>query len=103
VEEETYEGYVDNPKYIHLLQEGNNTMHLTHDGYEDSLSIKKQIPKSGSNGEVFSSTQYMIFFYALKDEMHKKYDIRPRNKSIYRYNQPKTKKFKPSLSKKSKN
>jgi hypothetical protein len=49
VEEEIDAGYVDNPKYWHLLHEGNNTMQLIQNDYEDSLNIKKQIPKSVSN------------------------------------------------------
>jgi hypothetical protein len=44
VEEETDEGYVDNLEEIHLLQEENNTMHLTQDDYEDSLNTRKQNP-----------------------------------------------------------
>jgi hypothetical protein len=71
VEEETNEGYVDNPEDIHMLQEGNNTMHLTQNDYEDSLNIKNKIPKSGSNEEVLSSTQYMMFVDALQVEMHR--------------------------------
>jgi hypothetical protein len=56
-------------------------MHLTQDEYEDSLNNSKQIPRSESNKEVLSSVQYRMFADALQDEMHKKYDLRPRHKA----------------------
>jgi hypothetical protein len=57
VEEEIDEEYVENPKYIHLLQEENKTMHLNKNDYEDSLDIKRPTLKNESNEEVFFSTQ----------------------------------------------
>jgi hypothetical protein len=61
-----------------MLQGENNAMHLTQYDYEYSLNNRKQIPKSESNKEVLSSVQYRMFVDALQDEMHKKYDLKPR-------------------------
>jgi hypothetical protein len=55
-------------------------MHLTHNDYEDSLSIRKKTPKKESSEEVLFFSQYRMFVDALKAEMHRKYDLRPRQR-----------------------
>jgi hypothetical protein len=82
VEEEKDEGYAEKYRRNTLLQEENNSMHLTQDDYEYSLNTRKQTPKGESNKEILSSVQYRMFVDALQDEMHMKYDLRPRKKDI---------------------
>jgi hypothetical protein len=50
-------------------------------------------PKNGSNEEVLSSVQYMMFVDALQAEMHRKYDLIPRQKAFNQDNQPQLKKL----------
>jgi hypothetical protein len=92
VEEVLYEEYVEYIEKVHLLQEENNAMHMTETKYEDSLNLKKYILKSQSNQEFISFAQYKMFVDALQVHMHKKYDLRPRQKESIQDNQPQPKK-----------
>jgi len=98
VEEETYEGYVDNIEEIHMLQGEKNTMHLTQYDYEYSLNNRKQIPKNESSIKVLSYVRYRMFVDALQAEMHKKYDLKPRQKVANQDNQSHPRKPSSSLS-----
>jgi hypothetical protein len=56
-------------------------MHLTQDDYEDYLNTRKKTPKYGSNKVLLSYIGYKMFVDALQAEMHKKYDLQPRQKA----------------------
>jgi len=77
VEEYIDEGYIDNIEEIHLFQEENNTMHLTLNDCEYSLNSRKENPKNEFDEEVLFYDKYKMFFYALQDEIHRKWNIRP--------------------------
>jgi hypothetical protein len=88
--------YVEYTKEIHLLQDENNSMHLPQTNYEDCLNHRKQNPKNEPKQETLSFIQYRMFVDALQNEMHKKYDLRPRKKEVIQDSQPHPKNPSPS-------
>jgi hypothetical protein len=55
-------------------------IHLTQDEYENSLSFNQYFYEDDNKNQTdTSSSQYRAFSYALQDEIHKKYDLRPRS------------------------
>jgi hypothetical protein len=57
------------------------------------------MPNSHPNKGSLSSVQYILLVDALQEEMHKKYDLRPRQKTNVVDSQPQAKKVGPKLSK----
>jgi hypothetical protein len=72
------EEHVDFQEKIHLVQDDNDSIHLTQNDFKNPLNPKRQVPNNELSQESFSSSQYRRFFYALQEEMHKKYDLKPR-------------------------
>jgi hypothetical protein len=92
IEEVVDESYDEYTEEIQLLQDDNYAIHLTQNDYEESLNPKKQMPRNQTNKEALSSVHYIIFVDALQAEMHKKYDLKPRQKEVVADIQPQAKK-----------
>jgi hypothetical protein len=66
--------------------------------YKVSLSIRRKTPKNESSEEVLLYAQYKMFVDVLQDEMHMKYDLRPRKRVVNPDNQLQPKNVSSSIS-----
>jgi hypothetical protein len=64
---------------INMMEGDPSKVYVTQDDYEKYLSFNSYFNEDDNNNHSdSSSSQYRAFSYALQDELHRKYDLRPR-------------------------